>query len=132
MIGRDLASAPSSWATSSARCSPACSSGSSASRSPPIVKIVFFDLFLFATGYKVGPQFFRGLEKNALSQAPLTVVALRHQPPPRRSRRELMGYDAGTAAGLMAGAFTESTIIGTAGDAITRLDLSAGREEARC
>lgn len=27
----------------------------------PLVKLVFFDLFLFATGYKVGPQFFRGL-----------------------------------------------------------------------
>ena len=33
---------------------------------PPLVKIVFFDLFLFATGYKVGPQFFRGLGKSAL------------------------------------------------------------------
>ena len=40
----------------------------------PLVKVVFFDLFLFATGYKVGPQFFRGLRKNALSQALLTVV----------------------------------------------------------
>jgi putative transport protein len=30
----------------------------------PLVKIVFFDLFLFATGYKVGPQFFRGLKKE--------------------------------------------------------------------
>ena len=40
----------------------------------PLVKIVFFDLFLFATGYKVGPQFFRGLRKNALSQVSLTVV----------------------------------------------------------
>ena len=28
------------------------------------VKSVFFSLFLFATGYKVGPQFFRGLKKN--------------------------------------------------------------------
>jgi len=27
---------------------------------PAIVKNVFFDLFLFTTGYKVGPQFFRG------------------------------------------------------------------------
>jgi len=34
----------------------------------PLVKWVFFDLFLFATGYKVGPQFFRELKKNALSQ----------------------------------------------------------------
>ena len=40
----------------------------------PLVKVVFFDLFLFATGYKVGPQFFRGLKKNALSQALLTLV----------------------------------------------------------
>src|SRR5262245_5425343 len=39
----------------------------------PLVKLVFFDLFLFATGYKVGPQFFRGLRKNALAQAGLTV-----------------------------------------------------------
>ena len=37
-------------------------------RVAPVVKIVFFDLFLFATGYKVGPQFFRGLKKNALPQ----------------------------------------------------------------
>jgi putative transport protein len=27
---------------------------------PPIVKTIFFDFFLFATGYKVGPQFFQG------------------------------------------------------------------------
>ena len=40
-----------------------------------------------------------------------------------------MGYDPGTAAGLMAGAFTESTIIGTAGNAISRLDLSADEKE---
>ena len=35
---------------------------------PAIVKTVFFDLFLFTTGYKVGPQFFRGLRKDALPQ----------------------------------------------------------------
>ena len=43
-----------------------------------------------------------------------------------------MGYDCGTAAGLMAGAFTESTVIGTAGNAISRLDLSGGREGRGC
>ena len=37
---------------------------------------------------------------------------------------KVMGYDCGTAAGLMAGAFTESTVIGTAGDAIGRLAIS--------
>ena len=41
---------------------------------PAIVKSVFFDLFLFTTGYKVGPQFFRGLKKDALPQLAVTVV----------------------------------------------------------
>ena len=40
----------------------------------PLVSIVFFDLFLFATGYKVGPQFFRGLKKKAVPQVSLTIV----------------------------------------------------------
>ena len=41
-----------------------------------------------------------------------------------------MGYDCGTAAGLMAGAFTESTVIGTAGDAIGRLPLPEAEKDA--
>jgi putative transport protein len=41
---------------------------------PAVVKSVFFDLFLFTTGYKVGPQFFRGLKKDALPQLGVTVV----------------------------------------------------------
>src|SRR5881396_3080062 len=34
---------------------------------PATVKNVFFDLFLFTVGYKVGPQFFRGLKKDAMT-----------------------------------------------------------------
>ena len=98
-------------------------------RVDPIVKVVFFDLFLFATGYKVGPQFFRGLKKNALSQALLTVVLCVASLATTVAFARVMGYDPGTAAGLMAGAFTESTIIGTAGNAISRLDLSADEKE---
>ena len=33
---------------------------------PALVKTVFFDLFLFTTGYKVGPQFFRGLKTRCV------------------------------------------------------------------
>jgi putative transport protein len=36
---------------------------------------------------------------------------------------KLLGYDVGTAAGLLAGAFSESTVIGTAGEAINRLAI---------
>ena len=61
----------------------------------PLVKVVFFDLFLFATGYKVGPQFFRGLKKNALSQALLTVVLCVASLATTVGFARLMGYDAG-------------------------------------
>jgi putative transport protein len=89
----------------------------------PIVKVVFFDLFLFATGYKVGPQFFRGLKTNALPQVSLTVVLCVTSLLTTVAVAKVFKYDVGTAAGLMAGAFTESTVIGTAGDTINRLDI---------
>ena len=90
----------------------------------PTVKSVFFSLFLFATGYKVGPQFFRGLKKNAMPQVALTVVLCVTSLLTTLAAAKLLDYDTGTAAGLMAGAFTESTVIGTASDTIDRLDLS--------
>ena len=89
----------------------------------PTVKSVFFSLFLFATGYKVGPQFFRGLKKNAMSQVILTVVLCVTSLVTTLAAAKMLNYDTGTAAGLMAGAFTESTVIGTASDTIDRLDL---------
>ncbi|HZO37920.1 MAG TPA: aspartate-alanine antiporter [Methylomirabilota bacterium] len=91
----------------------------------PIVKNVFFDLFLFTIGYKVGPQFFRGLKKDAMPQLAVTVVLCVTCLVSAFTASKLLGYDMGTAAGLLAGAFTESTVIGTAADAINRLELSA-------
>jgi putative transport protein len=90
---------------------------------PAIVKNVFFDLFLFTTGYKVGPQFFRGLKKDALPQLAVTVVLCVTCLLTAFTAARLLGYDMGTAAGLLAGAFTESTVIGTASDAISRLNI---------
>ena len=94
----------------------------------PLVKMVFFDLFLFGTGYKVGPQFFRGLKKNAASQPLLTARA---RASAAWSRpwwpRSSSGTTPGTAAGLLAGAFTESTVIGTASEAIHAPGPARGR-----
>jgi putative transport protein len=95
----------------------------------PLVKVVFFDLFLFATGYKVGPQFFRGLRSNALSQALLTLVLCVVSLLTTLVAARVMDYDMGTAAGLLAGAFTESTVIGTAGNAISSLSLPDAEKE---
>jgi len=96
----------------------------------PIVKVVFFDLFLFATGYKVGPQFVRGLGRNAIPQVALTVVLCGTSLVATLAAAKVLDYDCGTAAGLLAGAFTESTVIGTASETIARLDLPAA-EKAR-
>src|SRR5262245_8609668 len=98
---------------------------------PSIVKTVFFDLFLFTTGYKVGPQFFRGLKKDALSQVAVTVVLCVTCLVAAFVAAKLLGYDMGTAAGLLAGAFSESTVIGTAGDAINRLATISAEEKAQ-
>mgnify|MGYP005873216775 FL=1 len=88
------------------------------------VKSVFFLLFLFAIGYKVGPQFFRGLKKDGLPQVYFSllmcvcclvitwVLAL------------IMGYGPGEAAGLLSGAQTISAVIGVAGDTIKELNIS--------
>src|SRR6188472_1738141 len=90
---------------------------------PSLVKTIFFDLFLFTTGYKVGPQFFRGLKSDALPQMALTVVLCVTCLLVAFGFSKLLGYDVGTAAGLLAGAFSESTVIGTAGYAIQRLTI---------
>jgi putative transport protein len=92
---------------------------------PAVVKYVFFDLFLFTTGYKVGPQFFRGLKKDAFPQVAVTLVLCVTCLLAAFVAAKILGYDMGTTAGLLAGAFTESTVIGTASDAIGRLGISA-------
>ena len=89
----------------------------------PVVKVIFFDLFLFATGYKVGPQFFRGLKKDAVPQLILTLVICVSCLITAFVMAKLMGFDVGTAAGMLAGAFTESTVIGTASESIQRLQI---------
>ncbi len=89
----------------------------------PGLKTIFFALFLYAVGYQGGPQFFHSLNRGSLKLlasatlmcwAGLLCVLL---------AAWLFDLDAGTAAGLAAGALTQSAIIGTAGDAIAHLGL---------
>src|SRR5262249_30633168 len=82
-------------------------------------------LFRFTRGYKVGPQFFGALKKAAFARVSLPVVLCLTCLLPAYGAATLLGYDMGTAAGLLAGSFSESTVIGTAGEAINRLTISA-------
>ncbi|MCV0429657.1 MAG: aspartate-alanine antiporter, partial [Roseibium sp.] len=89
------------------------------------VKDIFFALFIYAVGYQGGPQFFHALSLKSLNQlisaavmcllGLFTVLAF------------AWGFDLdrGTAAGLAAGGLTQSAIIGTAGETIQKLNVSA-------
>jgi putative transport protein len=91
----------------------------------PFTKSAFFYLFFFAIGYKVGPQFFQGLRGEGLQQAALSVIFCFLALGSVWGVSMLLGYDKGLAAGLMAGAVTESATIGSASDAINSLNVSA-------
>src|ERR1700752_1099507 len=41
---------------------------------PGVLGKTFFLLYLFSVGYKTGPQFFRGLGRNALPQLAITLL----------------------------------------------------------
>lgn len=88
------------------------------------VKSVFFLLFLFAVGYKVGPQFFRGLKKDGLPQMGFAVLMCISCLLVPWILAKLMGYNPGEAAGLLAGSQTISAVIGVAGDTINSLNIS--------
>jgi putative transport protein len=89
------------------------------------VKQCFFLLFLFAIGFRTGPQFFRGLKSDGLQQAALSAIVATTGLVVAYVVSRTFSYDAGTAAGVIAGSLTESATIGTASDAIARLGMSA-------
>jgi len=97
---------------------------------PNEVKQCFFLLFLFAIGFRTGPQFFRGLKSDGLAHAGLAAIVATTGLLVAWVVAVLFGYDAGTGAGLVAGALTESATIGTAMDAIARLDLAEAERTA--
>jgi putative transport protein len=94
------------------------------------VKQCFFMLFLFSIGFRCGPQFFRGLKKNGLSQAALAAIVAISGLLTAFVVAKLFHYDAGTAAGVIAGSMTESATIGTAGEAISNLPVSDENKKA--
>jgi len=96
----------------------------------PQVKSVFFLMFLFAVGYSVGPQFFRGLKSEGLPQVLFAVMLCVLCLLSTVVVAKVMGYHTGFAAGLLAGACTISAVLGVAGDTIGQLGISAEEKKA--
>ena len=88
------------------------------------LKSVFFLMFLFAVGYSVGPQFFRGLKKEGLPQMLFAAVMCVFCLIAPFLLAKLMGYNAGEAAGLLAGSQTMSAVLGVAEDTIGQMNIS--------
>src|SRR4051812_40718579 len=66
-------------------------------------KSVFFYLFIFAIGYKVGPQFFQGLKGEGLQQAALSIIFCLLALGSVWAISMILGYDKGLARGPVAG-----------------------------
>ena len=89
------------------------------------LKTIFFALFIYAVGFQGGPQFFHALNRRTLNQLVSAFVMCFVGLLCVLVSAWAFDLDRGTAAGLAAGGLTQSAIIGTAGDAIAKLNVSA-------
>ncbi|CAM5237004.1 Aspartate-alanine antiporter OS=Streptomyces cyaneofuscatus OX=66883 GN=aspT PE=3 SV=1 [Streptomyces cyaneofuscatus] len=90
------------------------------------VKTVFFALFIFSLGYMAGPQFFANLNRSSLRFFALCFIELVCVLGIAYGLAKAFDLDVGTAAGILAGAATESAVVGTATEAIGKLsDLTS-------
>ncbi|QOZ77086.1 transporter [Bradyrhizobium sp. CCBAU 53351] len=90
---------------------------------PPILRAILFSLFVFTIGYRSGPEFFASLSVRTLAQVVLTLVIGGTGLVAVLIFARLFALDTGTAAGLTAGALTQSSVIGTASGALSQLGL---------
>ncbi|CAM5288960.1 Aspartate/alanine antiporter [Streptomyces alboniger] len=85
------------------------------------VKTVFFALFIFALGYMAGPQFFSHLNRGSLRFFALCGIELVSVLAIAFGLAKAFDLDVGTASGILAGAATESAVVGTATESIGKL-----------
>ncbi|GAA3243726.1 aspartate-alanine antiporter [Actinocorallia longicatena] len=89
------------------------------------VKNIAFALFIFTLGYLSGPSFFASLNRRSLRYGVFPVIEVVTILVITAVSIKILDLDTGTAAGLMGGGATESAVVGTATDAIGKLDLPA-------
>ncbi len=85
-----------------------------------------FTLFVYALGFSVAPTFFASLDKTTWTWGFLVVIEIALILVVVFVATWLFKLDVGTASGLLAGAATESAMVGTASEAIGKLGLAAG------
>ena len=96
---------------------------------PPLVKTIAFALFIFTIGYKVGPQFFGSLKKDGLNYIWISLVVAIAGLATAIILGKIFGFGKGLTAGLLSGAMTQSSVIGTAEGAIHHLSGVSSAEK---
>src|SRR5215208_6201260 len=96
----------------------------------PNVKSVFFLMFLFAVGYGVGPQFFRGLKGDGIQQVIFAFVICVSVLLAAVGMGKILGYNTGLTAGLLSGAATISAVLGVATDNINQANVPDETKQA--
>ena len=90
----------------------------------PSLQRFMFTLFIYALGFSVAPEFFASVDKTTWTWTLLVIVEVVLIIVVVFVAAYLFKLDVGTASGLLAGAATESALVGTASEAIGRLGLS--------
>lgn len=88
---------------------------------PDLLKTVSFSLFTFVIGYNVGPQFFGALKKEGVNYILIALVVAATALLTAMGLGKIFHFDAGTTAGILAGALTTSAAIGTAEGALAHV-----------
>lgn len=86
-----------------------------------VTQNILFALFIYAVGFTSGPQFFRSLGKKTLREIALALIVAILALAVVVTLSKLLSLDKGLAAGVTAGGMTQSAIMGTASDALSKL-----------
>src|SRR5262245_59372124 len=70
---------------------------------PDLLKTVFFNLFIFSMGVKIGPQFFAGLQRDGWHLVAIGVIVAIVAPATAWLLGEVFHWPQGTVPGMLAG-----------------------------
>lgn len=90
---------------------------------PDALKMVCFALFIYSIGFSSGPEFFGGLNRSSIKLVISAVVQSVTALIATLVVAHLYGFGKGYAAGVGAGALSQTATMGTAVDALSRLGL---------
>jgi putative transport protein len=85
---------------------------------PSLITTIFLNLFMFAVGLKVGPQFFAGLRLDGLKFAAVALIVVLLNFAMVFVAAQAFGFQPGMATGLIAGSMTDTAVIGAATGAV--------------